>query len=155
MNKWDRRFLLLAKYISGWSKDPSTKVGAVIAKGNRVVAMGYNGFPMGVSDLEESLENRDEKYEKIIHAEINAILYSKIDLTGCRLYVFPLPPCSRCAAVIIQSGIKEVHFMYDDESAMERWRKSFELSHSMFSEAGVLVYGYSNDWVNCYENEKE
>lgn len=126
----------MAKLISEWSKDPSTKVGAVIVDSNRrVVSTGYNGFARGVSDMAERMEDRDVKYRMILHAEENAIMFSKRDLTGCSLYVTSLPPCSHCAALIIQSGIRRVYTK--KQEIPERWKESFELTSTMFSEAGV------------------
>lgn len=132
--KWDKRFLELAGFISGWSKDPSTKVGAVIADPeNRIVSIGYNGFPRGVEDTPERLENREIKYKLIIHGERNAILFANRDLKGCRLYTSMLP-CAPCAAMIIQKGISEVIAPFSDNP---RWVEDFKLAEEMFSEAGV------------------
>lgn len=117
---WNRRFLELASFISNWSKDPSTKVGAVIVDCNRrIISTGYNGFPIGVSDDQERLENRDFKYKAILHAEENAIMFAKKDLSRCSLYVSSLPPCSHCASLIIQSGIKNVYTW--EQEIPERW----------------------------------
>lgn len=104
---WDKRFLSLAQHIAQWSKDPSTKVGAVIVDQNRrIVSTGYNGYPKGVSDTIDT-DEREIKYKKVIHAEKNAILFAKQDLTGCTLYVTH-HPCSQCAGYILQSGISHV-----------------------------------------------
>ena len=74
INKWDKRFLELAKHISGWSKDPSNQVGAVIVNlEKKIVAVGYNGFPKGVAD-DDRLSYRDKKYDIILHAEENALI---------------------------------------------------------------------------------
>ena len=106
--KWDERYINLAKHIADWSKDPSTKVGAVIAddKG-RIVSLGFNGFPQKISD-NERLNDRDEKYNVIVHAEANAILFANKDLSGYTIYTYPFQPCSRCAGLIIQSELKEL-----------------------------------------------
>lgn len=142
MNKWDERFLDLAKHVSAWSKDPSTKVGAVITRGNEIVSMGYNGFPSGVED-NERLFNRETKYDIIIHAEINAILHAKQNLDGCTIYVWPLPPCPRCAAVIIQSGIDRVVSPACEEGS--RWSSACNTAKSMFEEAGVVYFNSSGN----------
>ena len=85
-NNWDCRLIELAKTISTWSKDPSTKVGAVIVDSNRrILSTGYNGFPKGIKD-DERLENRDEKLEMIVHAEINAILFAERNVNNSILY---------------------------------------------------------------------
>jgi dCMP deaminase len=100
--KWDRRFLLLAKEVSRWSKDPSTRVGAVITDDlGRVLSTGFNGFPRGVLDAEERYLNRDEKYKFIVHAEVNACLLAGERARGGSLYVYPsfaIPNvCHECA----------------------------------------------------------
>ena len=135
---WNRRFLELASFISKWSKDPSTKVGAVIVDCNRrIISTGYNGFPIGVSDNQERLENRDFKYKAILHAEENAIMFAKKDLSRCSLYVSSLPPCSHCASLIIQSGIKNVYTW--EQEIPERWQESINITKTMFKESGVSL----------------
>lgn len=132
---WDTRFLDLAEHISLWSKDPSTKVGAVIVDDyRRVISTGYNGFPQGVMDSFDRLSNRELKYEMIIHAEVNAILFAKQDLRDATLYTYPFQPCSRCASMVIQSGISSV---VTYECNNERWKSSFDLAKDMFKEAEV------------------
>ena len=133
--KWHKRFLDLAKHISTWSKDPSTQVGAVIVDNSkRIISTGYNGFSMGVHDNIERLENRDIKYEMIVHGEINAIVFARQDLTNTTLYTYPFMPCSRCASIVIQSGIKTVIAPFNDNP---RWKDSFEITQTLFAEAGV------------------
>ena len=74
MNKWDKRYLELAKEISTWSKDPSTKVGAIaVSDQGGVIAQGYNGFPRGVVDAHSRLLDKETKYKYIVHAEMNCI----------------------------------------------------------------------------------
>jgi dCMP deaminase len=138
--KWDYRFLDLAELVSSWSKDPSTKVGAVITHGNRVVSLGYNGFPSQISD-DERLNNREEKYKIIIHAERNAMLFAQRDLAGCTIYTYPFMPCASCASIIIQSGIRRI-VSYKDMP--DRWKENFELSRSIFLESNVEVDLYDN-----------
>lgn len=137
MDKWDNRFLDLAKHISSWSKDPSTKVGAVIVDENRrIVSVGYNGFSAGVHDFPERYENRDIKYEMIIHGEINAILFANRDLHGCTLYTWPFQPCSRCASIVVQKGISRVVAPINKSP---KWEKSFTLANDIFSESKVKL----------------
>ena len=100
--KWDIRFLDMAQLVSTWSKDPSTKVGAVIVDpNNRVVSVGYNGFAKGVSD-DNRLDNRETKYKMIVHAECNALIFAQRPLTECAIYTYPFMPCPKCASMIIQ-----------------------------------------------------
>ncbi len=134
MSDWDARFLDMASLVATWSKDPSTKVGAVITRGKFVVSLGFNGHPAGIDDSDSRLLDREVKYRTIIHAEMNAILSAKQPLDGCTLYVVPLMPCSNCGAVIVQSGIKRVVTL---ESTNERWLESFEFTRGIFAEAGV------------------
>ena len=137
MTDWNRRFLALAEHIATWSKDPSTKVGAVIVDADRrIISTGYNGFPRDVEDLDQRLNNRDVKYEMIVHGEINAIVFANQSLQGTTLYTWPFMPCSRCAGIVIQSGIRTVVAPYNDNP---RWQASFELTEQMFLEAGVQL----------------
>jgi dCMP deaminase len=134
--KWDQRFLSLAEYVAAWSKDPSTRVGAVIASGNRIVSLGYNGFPVGVNDDPSRYESREEKYPRIVHAEMNAILFAHRDLSACTLYTWPFMPCPRCAGPVIQTAIKRVVTLKSDNP---RWQADFDISRGMFAEAGVAL----------------
>lgn len=145
--KWVKRFLGLAKHISQWSKDPSTKTGAVLtAADNRIISLGYNGFPKGVEDDPDDYSDRATKYERIIHSEVNAIVAARTNLEGCTLYCFPLMPCARCATLIIQTGVAKVVFPYmDDPAVLERFEKSHEHAIVMFQDAGIELV--------CYEGE--
>ena len=144
--KWTRRFLSLAQHVASWSKDPSTKTGAVItAPDNMIISLGYNGFPKGVRDDPSDYANRSTKYERIIHSEVNAVLAARRDLTGCSLYCWPLMPCSRCATVIIQSGISLVVFPYsEDTEVLKRFEVSHEHSVDMMTDAGITLICQDN-----------
>lgn len=140
---WDKRYLQLAKEVSTWSKDPSKKIGAVAvgAKG-QILSQGYNGFPRGIKDLQERLDNRELKYKYVVHAEMNVIYnasYSGVSLAGSTLYVYGLPVCSECAKGIIQVGISKVVLPKYDSDMLPRWKESWELTKSMFDEAGVEI----------------
>lgn len=138
-DKWDLRFIELAGFVAQWSKDPSTKVGAVIVRPDRTVAaIGYNGFPRGVLDHSQRYEDRAQKYEMVVHAELNAILNSRESLEGFSLYVTPLPPCSQCAAAIIQRGIGRVVVAVRG-NLQPIWIDKWKVSKTMFSEAQVGV----------------
>lgn len=135
--KWDERFLGLAGYISCWSKDPSTQVGAVIVdEKHRVMGVGYNGFPVGINDSDERLLDRDIKLSKTIHAEINCIHFSQ-KTEGCTLYTYPFMPCNRCSPQIIQVGLKRVVSIYSENP---RWKKSFIESTENFLEVGIDLF---------------
>ena len=142
--KWDIRFLKLAEHVSTWSKDPSTKVGAVIVnpETKQVVGLGYNGFARGVKDTEERLNYRPTKYAMIVHAEINAILNATSSVKGCTLYTWPtlMKPnvCNDCCKAVINAGIKRV-VCYNKKYVSERWKDQEEISNIMFYEAGVKI----------------
>ena len=139
--KWDQRFIGLAHHISGWSKDPSTKVGCIVVGEDREIrSTGFNGFPRGIADDSERLEDREQKYPLICHAEENAIMHAArigLSLKGCTAYV-TWPPCTRCARSLIQAGVVEVVYPTKIE-VPERWQKDFDMSTSMMKEAGIKI----------------
>jgi dCMP deaminase len=134
----------LAEQVSTWSKDPNTKVGAVIvgSKG-QILTQGYNGFPRGIKDTTKRLNDRDTKLKFVVHAEMNAIFnatYSGVSLDGATLYVYGLPICSECAKGIIQVGIKKVVIVSKFIESRPHWTESWKLSAEMFREAGVTIF---------------
>lgn len=138
MNKWDDRFIELAAHIATWSKDPSTKVGAVIVNPNRtILSLGYNGLPRDLKDDQNALLDREYKLARTVHAEMNAILSAPTRPTGCTLYTYPLPPCSNCAAHVIQAGITRV--VCPKPAANSRWSESNEIAKEMFRETGIQL----------------
>ena len=137
-SKWTERFFQMAELVASWSKDPSTQVGAVITSGNRVVSLGFNGYPAGVSDSAEA-DSRDLKLLKTIHAEENAILHARRDLSDCEMFVTHFP-CPNCAAKIIQTGLGAVYCKKQDDGFMSRWGDKVEVSLDMFKQAGVVVH---------------
>lgn len=138
MDKWDHRYMHLANVVAEWSKDPSSRIGAVAVSGTgQILTTGYNGFPRGIND-DDRLHDRPVKYKYIVHAEQNAIYnanYNGVSLKGATMYVAGLPCCSDCAKGIIQVGIKRV--VMDGDPHNERWRESVDLTLNMFDEAGV------------------
>lgn len=153
MTNWDIRFLELAQHISNWSKDPSTKVGAVISdRKNRIISIGYNGFPRGIDD-DERLIDRDKKLAMILHAETNALIFANKSLEDTVIYTYPFMPCSVCAASIIQTGISRVVSVINENP---RWAENFKLSQKMFEEADVELYLYKPEELRTstdYENQ--
>lgn len=136
--KWDSRFLDLAKLVSTWSKDPSTQTGAVIVDAQRrIVSVGYNGFPTGMSDTDLRYLDREFKYANIVHCERNAIIFAQRPLHGCTLYTFPFMSCSVCAGMVVQSGIKNCVAPYSDNP---RWVDSFKMTRDMFRQCGVELH---------------
>lgn len=137
---WDIRFLEMARLTASWSKDPSTKVGAVIVRPDKTIAsLGFNGFPRAVRDLPELLSNREEKYKRIIHSELNAILSARERLDGYTLYLWPGLSCARCAVHIIQTGIVRVVTQADMGDFGARWAEEIRLAEDLFKEAKVAV----------------
>lgn len=140
---WNKCFMDIAKVVSQRSKDPNTQVGSCIVKDNKILSLGYNGFPNGCSDDEfpwckdsdkESLEN---KYLYVVHSELNAILnYDGHSLKGSTIYV-TLFPCNECAKAIIQSGIKKVVFLEYRDSI------SNLASKRMFESANIEIEKYT------------
>lgn len=142
-DKWDLRFLDLAKLVSSWSKDPSTKVGAVIVdEQNIIVSVGFNGFPRGIED-NDRLNHRDTKYAVIVHAENNALMFAKRPLDNCTLYTYPFMPCPKCAGMIIQSGIKRI-VSYKNTICRHRWENDFIISRELFKEAGLILQEFDH-----------
>ena len=137
MSKWSERFMHLAEHVATWSKDPSTQVGCVIVdKQNRVVSLGFNGFPRGIKDLVNRYEDKETKYLFVAHAERNALDNAPLSVEGCTLYS-PLLPCNECAKSIIQKGItKVVSYEPTEDRPHLRW----DITKLMFQEAGVQLY---------------
>ena len=138
----DARWLKLACYISSYSKDPSTQVGAVIVgDGQRVLSLGWNGFPRKVIEDAERWE-RPQKYQWVEHAERNAIYnaaYHGTSLKGATLYC-PLPPCADCARGVVQAGIKYV-VMNGDDAFFKRndWSDSINAGVKIMHEGKVTT----------------
>lgn len=140
---WDEYFMGVSKLSGMRSKDPHTQVGAcIVSNTNRILSMGYNGFPNGIDDDEFPWEREGDGYETkypyVTHSELNAILnYRGGSLEGAKIYV-SLFPCNECAKAIIQSGIKTV--VYDSDKYSDS--VSVRASKRMFDAAGVRYYSY-------------
>ena len=134
---WDEYFMAVAQLAGMRSKDPHTQVGAcIVSEDNKILSMGYNGFPRGCADDEfpwgKTSENPlENKYLYTTHSELNAILnYRGGSLEGAKLYV-TLFPCNECAKAIIQSGIKELIYLsdkYHDTHASIASRRMFNMT---------------------------
>lgn len=152
--RWDQHFLGLAVSHSRMSKDPSTKVGAVIVGQDReLISAGFNGFPRGIVDSESRLMDRDLKLKIVVHAEMNAVLAAAsngIRLKGSTLYLVATKestgeiwgggPCVRCAVELIQAGIREI-VSHSMKSVPDNWRDDLRLSRELLCEAGINYRG--------------
>ena len=142
---WDEYFMGVAKLSGMRSKDPNTQVGAcIVSQDNKILSMGYNGFPMGCSDDDFPWAREGEplkmKYLFTVHSELNAILnYRGGSLEGSKLYV-SLFPCNECAKAIIQSGIKTIVYDSDKYNGSD----SVIASKRMLDAAGVKYYKYEH-----------
>ena len=134
------RYMKFAEVAASFSKDPSTKVGAVCVDDHfAVLATGYNGFARGVKDSEERLCDRNTKLRLTVHAELNCLLAAartgrKLD--GATMIVSSLFPCEQCASAIVQAGIRRV---IAPRISNERWMESNKMAQTIFDEAGVEV----------------
>lgn len=142
MANWDQRFLDVAALVATWSKDRSTKVGAVIVgPKNNIVSVGYNGFPRGVNDDVEARHERPIKYKWTEHAERNAIYNAVLNNTpveGASIYL-TWYPCADCARAIIQSGIPRVVCGRRPDNSNPQFIIDFEVTSALFEEAGINV----------------
>jgi len=142
---WKIFFMQQAQLMSTRSKDPSTKVGCIIvSQDGYVLSEGYNGFPRGIEDTPERLNNRDQKYPRVVHAEANAIINAGRNGTKIKdgIVFVTQPPCPDCAKMLIQAGIKEIFYMDLDKSKkdVKGWRDKLTISFDMFQEA-CIPYG--------------
>lgn len=137
------------------SKDPSRRIGAVAIIDRNPVASGYNGFPSYIEDKPEFLNNREEKYKRTIHAELNCLINAskkKQSLVGSVLYVYGLPVCENCAIIMIGAGVKEIIYC-DINSSGSQWVESGNISKMLFEESGVVYREMSKKDLDIYMNK--
>lgn len=147
--------MTMAYLVSMKSKDPSTRVGAVIVGQNReIISTGYNGLPRGIADRNYRYEDREYKLLAVNHAEENAILHCALNGVSAKeasLYV-PWLPCSRCTKFIIQAGIKEVvydtNFPGNIEGLEGDWKRSLDIAREMLSEVNIITRGFSGKLIH-------
>lgn len=157
--EWINRYFDLAEQISLWSKDPSSKIGAIIiADHGQIISQGYNGFPRKIHDLEKRLEHRETKYKYIVHGEMNCIYNACLTgqkLNNTKLFVYGLPICSECAKGVIQSGISHTFMKFPTIKNLN-WLESFSFTKEMFNEANVYyeVYNEYNELVEKNESTR-
>lgn len=135
---WDARFLSLATFVANYSKDPSTKIGAVVVgETPNLVAIGWNGFPPGVADSSDRLNDRETKYRLVVHGEINALINAPFK--PIHLYITQ-PPCIRCAVQILAYRSVERVITYEPTTDMlSRWGKDFDDTVKILDEADVAL----------------
>lgn len=148
--RWDRHFLRMAIEHAGMSKDPSTRVGAILVSADRtIIGGGFNGFPRGILDISSRLAERETKLMLTVHAETNAVLQAAragVKTLGSVLYfvaqdvatgvMWGGPPCTRCSMNLIQAGVSEIISMPQD-GAPDRWSLDLDFSRMMLDEARV------------------
>lgn len=148
-NRWENHFLEMALLNANMSKDPSTKVGAIITTSDHdFISAGFNGLPRKLKDTEERLNDRRIKLLLTVHAEMNAVLAAAklgIKLKDCTMYIIATnndgsiwggPPCHRCLVEILQTGISKI-VTYSRKSTPTRWKDSLDLSIKLIKEAGI------------------
>lgn len=153
--EWNEWFMQGVYWVASKSKDPKTKIGALIVKDKRIISTGYNGIPIGVDDNNELRHQRPEKYKWYEHGERNAIYAAAkygIDTNGALLYTNALP-CADCARGIIQCGIKEVyiHKQFNDlcnNAQREQWKDHDHTTFSMFNESNIKIFSIDRK-LNC------
>lgn len=139
-DRWDNYGLAEAETIARMSKDPSTQCGAAVLRPDRTVAAkGFNGFPRGVPDSPELYFDRAEKYKRVVHCEMNAVLTAREPLHDCTLYTWPFLTCERCAVHVIQSGIRRVVAPEAAADLRARWGDAFRVAMALYEEAGISV----------------
>lgn len=139
-DKWDERFFEMASQVSSWSKD-SKKVGCVIVKDRRILSTGYNGFPPGVSDSAERLENKSLKRLLVQHAEANAVSHAArqgVSLEGSTAYV-TRPCCSQCMGLLVCAGVSEIKQLQLAEGSGKDWTESFQAADIIASESDIVT----------------
>lgn len=140
MTDWRLRFLDLAAHVASWSKDPSTKTGAVIIRPDRTVAsVGYNGFPRQMGDWDARYRDREEKYSRIVHAEVNALVHCREPVQGYTVYIYPFMPCDRCFVQLAQAGIAQIVAPVAQGAARERWEPVFVKVRGYAMECGIPI----------------
>jgi dCMP deaminase len=144
MNKWDKRFMDMAKMVSTWSKDRSTGVGAVIVNDEKkIISVGYNGFPRGINDDIDSRHESPEKHHWTLHAERNAILEANVSLKDKTLYC-TFFTCSNCAQAVTAKGFKRVVAPEPDWDH-PRYGAGQKIAIEMYKEKGIEVEFYKED----------
>lgn len=135
--KWDDRFVDLATFVSQWSKDPSSKMGAVITRPDLTIAsVGFNGFAKNMDDDPELYQDRDKKYSRVVHCEMNALIHARSSVEGFTLYTTSMC-CDRCVVHMLQAGIARFVWPEPTPEVQSRWAEAFQKTLAYLNEAGV------------------
>jgi dCMP deaminase len=145
---WDGRFIGIAREISSWSKDPSTKVAAIaVNEDRRVVAQGYNGFPAKCDDSKLLSDDRVSKYEMMVHAEANVIYNacnSGTKLSQSTIFIYGMYPCPDCVKALAQVKVARIVFQLGESQNLEKWKNDFDLSRVLMHILGIGFTHYQN-----------
>lgn len=148
--RWDAAFIQQALQWASMSKDPNTRVGAIIVGPDRETrSTGFNGFPRGIADTHERLYDCELKLKLIVHAERNALCNAArigTPLKGCTLYlaatddrhaIWGGPPCTACTIELIQCGIAEIVSLVAKKTVPSKWLDDLEMAEALLKEAGI------------------
>lgn len=136
---FDDWMLDMAEAVAQRSRDPSTKCGTVITRPDKsVCSVGYNGFPRGMEDRDEWYTDRAEKYDRVIHGEMNALLSAKESVVGMTAYVTG-PCCKDCAKHLAAAGIARVVWREPSEEFKARWAESCDRARQIMLDSGMEV----------------
>ena len=149
MDKWDIRFVRIAKEVAEWSKDPSTQVGSIAVKNRKIIATGYNGFPKGIEDKQAHLHDREMKLKLTVHAEKNMI-YNAVEhgvkLEGSTVYIWGLPTCVECWKGLVQVGVSRV-VMPDIEFTDDKWKEGCKFAKEYMEKADINITEYLMSFI--------
>lgn len=136
LREWDIWYLNMARYIATKSKDPSTQTGAIIVRPDfSLCSIGFNGFPKDMDDSPALYADREVKYSRTVHCEVNAQIFTREDLHGYSLYTWPFASCDRCSVQMIQAGIQRFVFPEMPPEKAGRWDSTMKLAQEYMREA--------------------
>jgi dCMP deaminase len=148
VDKWDIRFIRIAREVASWSKDPSTQVGSIAVKNRKIIATGYNGFPKTINDDLDRLRNRETKLKFTVHGEMNMI-YNAVEhgvkLKDSTVYVWGLPVCQECWKGLVQTGVSRV-VMPSIELEGGKWKEGCTFAKDYMQKSCINITEYLMSW---------
>ena len=148
MNKWDIRFIRIAREVAGWAKDPSTQVGSIAVKNRKIIATGYNGFPKTINDDSGRLADREKKLKLMVHGEMNMI-YNAVEhgvkLEGSTIYIWGLPICEDCWKGLVQTNVSRV-VMPNIEFESGKWKEGCAHAKKFMEISNINITEYLMSW---------